>query len=130
MKVPDDLRYSPDHQWVRPEQELWRVGITDFAQDALGEVTLVRLFDSASSGVGSGEEMGEIEAFKAMTDLYMPANASLVAVNPALATTPNLVNADPYGQGWLCTVRPHTPADLDSLLDAAAYRELIGYTDG
>ena len=129
MLVPDDLRYSEDHQWVRNEGDLWRVGITEFAQDALGEVTMVQVAD-ASTSVAAGDEMGEIEAFKAMTDLYMPVDATVVEHNGTLATAPTVVNADPYGEGWLCTVRPAAAADFENLLDAAAYRELIGYTDG
>ena len=129
MLVPEDLRYSQDHQWIRAEGDLWRVGITDFAQEALGEVTMVQVAEP-DAAVGAGDEMGEIEAFKAMTDLYMPVDAVVVAHNPALAATPTAVNTDPYGDGWLCTVRPKSPDDLDNLLDATSYRELIGYTDG
>ena len=128
MLVPEDLRYSEDHQWVRPEGQLWRVGITAFAQDALGEVTMVQM-SAPDAPVNAGDEMGEIEAFKAMTDLYMPVNAVMVAHNPALADSPTAINEDPYGDGWLCTVRPQSPVDLEKLLDAAAYRELIGLTN-
>ena len=134
MLVPDDLRYSEDHQWVRVEGDLCRVGITEFAQEALGEVTMVRIEkgDTNQTGVSisAGAEMGETEAFKAMTDLYMPIAAHVVATNPALENTPTIVNSDPYGDGWLCTVRPDSAVDIDTLLDAAAYRDLIGYTDG
>lgn len=129
MLVPEDLRYSEDHQWLRVEDGVCRVGITAFAQEALGEITMVRV-NSSSAAIGAGQEMGEIEAFKAMTDLYMPVEAVVVATNPALDTTPTAVNDDPYGDGWLCTVRPTDPADLERLLDAQAYRELIGSTDG
>ena len=143
MLVPDDLRYSQDHQWVRVEGDIWRVGITEFAQEALGEVTMVRIghpdadpgvdvvsTDAARVTVPAGAEMGEIEAFKAMTDLYMPVDAVVVETNPALAQAPTVVNTDPYGEGWLCTVQPSSVEDFDALLDAAAYRELIGYSDG
>ncbi|HAY68940.1 MAG: glycine cleavage system protein GcvH [Acidimicrobiaceae bacterium] len=129
MLVPNDLRYSRDHQWVRVEGDLLRVGITEFAQEALGEVTMVQLADVQTT-VAAGDEMGEIEAFKAMTDLYMPVDAVVVEPNAALAVTPTAVNSDPYGQGWLCTVRPSSAADVNSLLDAQAYLELIGYTNG
>lgn len=129
MLVPEDLRYSEDHQWLRDEGGLCRIGITAFAQEALGEITMVRVIDS-DDAIGAGQEMGEIEAFKAMTDLYMPVEAVVVDTNPELDTTPTAVNDDPYGRGWLCTVRPTDPADLDGLLDAQAYRELIGSTDG
>lgn len=139
MLVPDDLRYSQDHQWVRVEGDVLRVGITEFAQEALGEVTMVRIqgasgSDSpqgnAASAISAGAEMGEIEAFKAMTDLYMPVDAVVIEANAALLASPTAVNSDPYGDGWLCTVRPSAASDVDTLLDAQAYRELIGYTNG
>lgn len=129
MLVPDDLRYSQDHQWVRAEGDLWRVGITAFAQEALGEVTMVSVTNGGEP-IKAGEEMGEIEAFKAMTDLYMPVNAVVVQQNPALLDSPTSVNNDPYGDGWLCTIRPLSADDLASLLDAPAYRELIGVSNG
>jgi len=129
MLVPDDLRYSEDHQWVRSEGDVLRVGITDFAQEALGEVTMVRVAEPEST-IGTGDELGEIEAFKAMTDVYMPVDAVVVEHNAELAATPTAVNADPYGDGWICTIRPSDPAALDALLDADAYRTLIGGTDG
>jgi glycine cleavage system H protein len=128
MLVPEDLRYSKDHQWVRVEGEVWRVGITEFAQEALGEVTMVQVASSGAT-IPAGDEMGEIEAFKAMTDLYMPVDAVVVDHNLALAHMPTAVNSDPYGDGWLCTVRPAAATDLDNLLDASTYRQLIGYTD-
>jgi glycine cleavage system H protein len=121
MLVPDDLRYSQDHQWVRVEGDVLRVGITEFAQEALGEVTMVRIQGASSSdspqanapcAISAGAEMGEIEA------------------NSALHDSPTAVNRDPYGDGWLCTVRPSAASDVDNLLNAEAYRELIGYTDG
>lgn len=125
MLVPDDLRYSEDHQWVRAEGDLWRVGITEFAQEALGEVTMVKLTPGQDS-IDAGQEMGEIEAFKAMTDLYMPVRAVVVENNPALADRPTAVNTDPYGDGWLALIRPSSATDLESLLDPQGYRELIG----
>lgn len=128
MAVPEDRRYSPDHHWVQAESadhSLFRVGLTDFAQEALGEVTLVQLNDVGAS-VDAGAEMGEVEAFKAMSDLYMPVAGTVVEQNPALGTTPAAVNSDPYGSGWLCRIRPERVGDVDGLLDATAYNELIG----
>ena len=127
MLVPNDLRYSTDHQWVRAEGDFWRVGITDFAQDALGEVTMVQVV-AVDATIATGEEMGEIEAFKAMTDLYMPAEAVVVEHNPALTAAPTAVNTDPYGTGWLCIVRPVANDALDDLLDADGYRAPVSYT--
>lgn len=128
MMVPEDLRYSEDHQWVRAEGELWRIGITAYAQDALGEVTTV-LLAAPDTVVSAGNEMGEVEAFKAMTDLYMPVDGKVVQLNPHLAEQPTAVNDDPYGDGWLCLIEPTDSADLTKLLDAAGYRTLIGVTE-
>ena len=121
MLVPVDLRYSHDHQWIRVEGDVWRVGITEFAQEALGEVTMVRIYGASGgviehrctpSPISAGDEMGEIEAFKAMTDLYMPVDAVVVEANAALDDSPTAVNNDPYGDGWLCTVRPNAASDV------------------
>ena len=130
MSVPDDRWYSTDHQWIQLEGDaagdaVWRVGLTDFAQEALGEVSLVKLAEDGVR-VAAGAELGEIEAFKAMTDLYMPVTATVVELNTALAEHPTMVNEDPYGSGWLCRVQVETVADVDGLLDGASYRALIG----
>ena len=125
MLVPDELHYSEDHQWVRIEGDLLRVGITYYAQDAIGEVTAVQLTEAGQS-LAAGEEMGEVEAFKAITDLYMPVAATVIEHNGSLAVSPDRINTDPYGEGWLCTVRPDVANDIDGLLDAGAYRALIG----
>lgn len=125
MLVPDELRYSEDHQWVRLEGDLLRVGLTDYAQEALGEVTMVQLVETGKA-VPAGDEMGEVEAFKAMTDLYMPVTATIVEYNDSLHSDPDLVNNDPYGQGWLCIVKPEMVADVEALLDAQRYLALIG----
>ena len=101
------------------------VGLTDFAQEALGEVTLVQVRDIGTN-VGAGDELGEVEAFKAMTDLYMPVTATVIGVNPALADEPTTLNSDPYGSGWLCRIRPERLDDIEALLDAASYNALIG----
>lgn len=125
MPVPDDRWYSEDHQWLQADGDLYRVGLTDYAQDALGEVTLVQFVDTGVR-ISAGAELGEVEAFKAMTDLYMPVTATVVGVNAALADNPTIVNQDPYGSGWLCRVEVETASDLDTLLDSASYRALIG----
>lgn len=125
MPVPDDRWYSEDHQWLQADGDLYRVGLTDYAQDALGEVTLVQLVDTGVR-VNAGAELGEVEAFKAMTDLYMPVAGTVVELNSALAENPTIVNEDPYGLGWLCRVEVERFADVDALLDGASYRALIG----
>lgn len=125
MTVPEDRRYSPDHHWVQIDGDLLRVGLTDFAQDALGEVTLVQ-FAPTGVRLEAGAEMGEVEAFKAMTDLYIPIEATVIEVNDLVRTTPRVVNDDPYGDGWLCRIRAERDSDVESLLDARAYGDLIG----
>lgn len=127
MDVPNELFYSEDHQWVRVEGELLRVGITAYAQDALGEVTMVQVVETGAA-VGAGDELGEVEAFKAMTDLYMPVAGVVVEHNDGLHDEPTSINTDPYGSGWVCVVRPDSTADtaIATLLDAPAYRSLIG----
>jgi glycine cleavage system H protein len=124
MKVPDDLRYSRDHEWARPEGTLVRVGITDFAQDALGDVVYVAVPDQGAT-VGAGDSLAEVESTKSVSDVYAPLSGTVVEVNAELAEHPELVNHDPYGRGWLFVIEPSDPAQLDTLLDAAAYRELV-----
>ena len=105
MPVPDDRWYSEDHQWLQADGDLYRVGLTDYAQDALGEVTLVQLVEQGVR-IAAGAELGEVEAFKAMTDLYMPVTATVVELNTALAENPTMVNEDPYGSGCLLYTSP------------------------
>lgn len=126
MNVPDELRYSQDHEWVATQRATTgataRIGITDFAQDALGDVVFV---DGPAVGatVTAGEPMGEIESTKTVQDLFAPVSGEVTDVNATLENEPELVNADPYGDGWLCVVEMSDPAQLDALMDAAAYAE-------
>lgn len=122
--VPDDLRYSEDHQWVRSEGHVVRVGLTHYAQDALGEITVVTLAPTQAV-IGAGAELGEVEAFKAMTDLYMPVAGTVIEHNDTLVDDPRLINTDPYGTGWLCTVEPTDIATIETLLSSDDYRELV-----
>jgi len=124
MSIPEDLRYSSDHEWVRVEGDLVRVGITDFAQDNLGDVVYVQLPDVGASVV-AGSSFGEVESTKSVSDLYAPVDGSVVEANAELEATPELVNRDPYGEGWICVVKPNDPAQLDALLDATAYQALL-----
>lgn len=124
MNVPDDLRYSSDHEWVRVEGELIRVGITDYAQDALGDVVFVDL-PAVGSSAEAGGSFSEIESTKSVSDIYAPVAGEVVDVNTALADAPELINQDPYGEGWICVLRPADLASVSSLLDAAGYRALI-----
>jgi len=123
MDVPADLRYSTDHEWVRPGGSTLRIGITDYAQDALGDIVFVQV-PKVGQAVAQGEAIGEIESTKSVSEVYAPIAGTVVAVNGALEATPELCNADPYGEGWLCEVEATDPASIDGLLDAAAYEAL------
>lgn len=123
--IPDDLRYTAEHEWVREPGETegsLRVGITDFAQDALGDIVYVQL-PEVGLPITAGEPVGELESTKSVSDIYAPVSGEIVARNEALDGAPELVNSDPYGAGWLFEVVPSNAAELDELLDAAAYGE-------
>lgn len=124
MNVPEELRYSSDHEWVRVDGDVVRVGITEYAQDALGDVVFVQVPDVGST-VTAGDTVGEVESTKSVSDLYAPVSGTVVEVNDALADGPQSLNDDPYGDGWICTIRMDDAAQFDGLLDAAAYRALI-----
>jgi glycine cleavage system H protein len=123
MNVPEDLRYSADHEWARTVDDRVRVGITDYAQDALGDVVFVDLPDEGATLEVKGK-LGEVESTKSVSDLYAPIAGQVVAVNAALTESPELVNSDPYGAGWVCEIAPTDPASVAGLLDASAYRQL------
>ncbi len=126
MNVPDELRYSADHEWVRTEGDRVRIGITDYAQDALGDVVFIDL-PAAGAKVDAGGVLGEVESTKSVSEVYAPLTGEVVTVNSALADAPEVLNADPYGEGWICEMVPSNPSALDGLLDASGYRQL---TDG
>ena len=123
--IPDDLRYTAEHEWVGPREggTALRVGITDFAQDALGDIVYVQLPDPGTE-VKAGEALGEIESTKSVSEVYAPLSGTVVARNDQLADRPELVNSDPYGDGWLVEIEPVEAGSGGTLLDAAAYREL------
>lgn len=123
MQIPDDLRYAENHEWARHEGEgAIRVGITDYAQDALGDIVFVDLPDVGRT-VSAGEAFGEVESTKSVSDVYAPVAGTIEAVNEVLAETPELVNSDPYGDGWFVVIRTEDAAALDGLMDAAAYAD-------
>ncbi|MEJ5254059.1 MAG: glycine cleavage system protein GcvH [Acidimicrobiales bacterium] len=124
MDVPEDLRYSKDHEWARAEDGLVRVGITDYAQDALGDVVFVEI-PEVGTRVSAGEKISEVESTKSVSDIYAPVSGTITAVNADLADEPERLNHDPYGDGWICVIEPSDPTELDGLLDAASYRALI-----
>jgi glycine cleavage system H protein len=122
--VPDDLRYTSDHEWVRQEGGRVRIGITDYAQDALGDVVFVQLPEPGSK-VESGGSFSEVESTKSVSDVYAPVAGTVVEVNSELADAPQRLNEDPYGEGWICVIEPSDPSAFDGLMDAAAYQALI-----
>ena len=124
-EYPDDLRYTTDHEWVRETADGVRVGITSYAQDALGDVVFVSL-PKVGDEVTKGDSIGEVESTKSVSDLYAPLGGTVTAVNEALDATPELVNSDPYEQGWMYELKLAEGADTSGLLDAAAYQAEIG----
>jgi glycine cleavage system H protein len=124
MNVPDDLRYTSDHEWARLEDGRVRIGITDYAQDALGDVVFVKLPDPGAS-VGVAESISEVESTKSVSDVYAPLAGTVVEINTELNDAPERLNEDPYGEGWICVIELTDPARFGDLLDAAAYRQLI-----
>jgi glycine cleavage system H protein len=121
FEYPDDLRYTSEHEWVRAEGGRVRVGITAYAQDALGDIVYVQLPDAGST-VEAGSAVGEVESTKSVSDLYAPISGTVVERNEALDATPELVNTDPYGQGWMFEVEPADAGAVDGLLTADQYR--------
>jgi glycine cleavage system H protein len=123
MNVPDDLRYSKDHEWARLEDGRVRVGITDYAQDALGDVVYIDLPEVGAT-VKVDESFSEVESTKSVSDVFAPLAGTIVEVNADLADAPERVNEDPYGEGWICVIEPADAAAYEGLLDAGAYRDL------
>ena len=120
---PDDLRYTQEHEWAKVDGDVVRVGITHFAQDQLGDVVYVDL-PAPGATVEQGQPFGEVESTKSVSDLYAPISGTIADRNETLEERPELVNQDPYGEGWMVTIRPDTAPDLDGLMDVQAYREL------
>jgi glycine cleavage system H protein len=123
MDVPDELRYSSDHEWLRAEGRRVRIGITDYAQDALGDIVFIEL-PAVGDKVVTGDSISEIESTKSVSDIYAPVSGTIVEVNGELGDGPERMNDDPYGDGWICVIELEADDDLSSLLDAAAYRAL------
>jgi glycine cleavage system H protein len=124
MNLPDQLRYSSDHEWISRDGSRVRIGITDYAQDSLGDVVFVQL-PTVGDSFAAGDTIGEVESTKSVSDIYAPVAGSVVAVNDALADAPQLLNDDPYGEGWICELELADAGQVDGLLDAAAYGNLI-----
>ncbi|MDP9184171.1 MAG: glycine cleavage system protein GcvH [Actinomycetota bacterium] len=124
VQFPEDLRYTKEHEWVRLEGARARVGITDFAQDALGDVVYVDL-PEIGAVVQVGQPLGEVESTKSVSDVFSPVSGKIVERNPLVDDRPELVNEQPYGDGWLVAIEPSDPDAIGTLLDAAAYRGLV-----
>ena len=124
MQIPDDLRYSSDHEWIRVEGDRVRIGITDFAQDALGDVVFVDL-PEVGAAVEASASISEVESTKSVSDIYAPVSGNVAEVNTDLADAPERLNEDPYGEGWICIIELSDAAELDKLLSADAYRALV-----
>ena len=121
---PEDLKYTSEHEWVRVEGDTVRIGITSYAQEALGDIVFVTL-PTVGSDVRAGQPFGEVESTKSVSDVYAPVTGTVSARNDALDAQPELINSDPYGEGWIVEITPADAGDVDGLLDAAAYQELI-----
>jgi len=124
MNFPSDIRYTKEHEWIRVEGDEAFVGITDYAQSELGEIVFVDV-DSIGDEIAQGEVFGSIEAVKTVSDLNMPVSGEVLELNEALNDQPELVNNDPYGEGWIIKISVKDPAELDNLLDAEAYKAVL-----
>jgi len=124
MKIPADLKYTEDHEWVRVEDDVVVVGITDFAQGELGDIVFVEI-ETEGEELGKGETFGTVEAVKTVSDLFMPVGGEVTEFNEALADDPELVNKDPYGKGWMIKIKVEDSSELEDLMDADAYKEMI-----
>lgn len=125
MNYPENLRYTKEHEWVRIDGDTAVVGITDFAQRELGDIVYVEV-ETVGQQLSAGSVFGTVEAVKTVSDLFLPVSGTIVEVNPNLNNAPELVNTDPYGEGWMIRMRVDNGADVDGLMDAAAYQTLVG----
>jgi glycine cleavage system H protein len=124
MNVPGNLKYTKDHEWIRIEGTMAYVGITDFAQGELGDIVFIEI-ETAGESLGREEVFGTIEAVKTVSDLFMPVSGEVLEVNPALEESPELVNKDPYGKGWMVKIKMSDPSEADALLPAEKYSALL-----
>jgi glycine cleavage system H protein len=125
MNFPENLRYTKDHEWIRTEGDEAIVGITDFAQHELGDIVYVEI-ETVGQQLKSGDVFGTVEAVKTVSDLYLPIDGTIIEVNPKLNANPDLVNTDPYGDGWMVKMKLTNTGDVDALMDAAGYQNLVG----
>jgi glycine cleavage system H protein len=125
MNIPDNIKYTKDHEWIKVEANHALVGITDYAQGELGDIVFIEI-ETLGEHINQGEVFGTIEAVKTVSDLFMPVSGEVIEVNKALNDTPELINNDPFNDGWLIKVKPDDLSQLNTLLDATQYKELIG----
>lgn len=125
MSFPANLKYTKEHEWISLEGNVATIGITDFAQRELGDIVYIDI-NTVGKALAAEEVFGTVEAVKTVSDLFLPAAGTINEVNPLLEASPELVNSDPYGEGWMVKVTLDNPADIDSLMDAAAYEKLVG----
>jgi glycine cleavage system H protein len=125
MNIPSNLKYTKDHEWVLIEGDTATVGVTDFAQGELGDVVFVEI-ETVGETLAGGDTFGTIEAVKTVSDLFMPVGGEVIEVNPKLEDTPEVVNSDPYGEGWMIRIRISDASDAEGLMTAAEYESLIG----
>jgi len=125
MKIPDNLKYTKDHEWLRAEGEFGFVGVTDFAQGELGDIVFIEV-ETVGETINKEESFGTIEAVKTVSDLFMPVTGEVLEYNAALEANPELINKDPYGEGWIVKIKIANAAEINELFDAAKYKELVG----
>jgi glycine cleavage system H protein len=125
MNFPDNLRYTKDHEWLRLEGNVATIGITDFAQRELGDIVYVEI-ETVGKTLMAEAVFGTVEAVKTVSDLYLPVSGTINEINPALSGSPEVVNSDPYGEGWMIKMTVNNPDDVKALMDAAAYNEMVG----
>lgn len=125
MNFPAELRYTKDHEWLRLQDDIATIGITDFAQRELGDIVYVEV-ETIGKQLEAGAVFGTVEAVKTVSDLYLPVSGTISELNPAVANAPELVNNDPYGKGWMIKMKVSNPADVEKLMDASAYEKMVG----
>ena len=125
MNFPENLRYTKDHEWIRLEGETATIGITDFAQKELGDIVYVEI-ETVGKSLAAEAIFGTVEAVKTVSDLYLPVSGTILETNPALASSPELVNTDPYNGGWMIKMKVDNPADVQALMDASTYSNVVG----
>ena len=125
MNIPEELRYTEEHEWVKLDRNIATVGITDFAQSELGDIVYLEI-DTLDSEINSNDVFGTVEAVKTVSDLFMPVNGKVIEVNSSLEDNPEVVNDDPYGDGWIIKIEVSNPSDIDALMSSEEYKNLIG----